>query len=436
MRTSQRRTTSKWPSGSGRSGSTRDGDDLVVTLPDKPRDEILPVIQVDLAGELRVIPRNTVALDSDTGTALLKSADFESGHSYADKGDYDSNHSTTVRKTTNITTKKANKVSIAIDGEARPDASYRVTVGDESRVVQGSDLTTTATGPFTVRPRVVTPVTVTLDRPTHAGEDLGLRIDKMLVGKAGSVVSWLQAPAQLESGASADIPVHVTNLGTRAASGTVTLRTPEGCQVSAAAEYTSVPPGGTFTTTMKVTVSASASLGAHTLTTDATGKGRIVELGDSVDVVLPNVAKGKTATQSSTAWNGVASRAVDGNTNGEYLGNSVTHTADSSHQVWWQVDLGESRAIDLIEVWNRTDCCSERLSDYWVLVSDTPFTTGSLDEAKAAPGVLARHQAGTAGRPTTLDLGGGKGRYVRVQLASTTNPLSLAEVIVRAQHTA
>lgn len=97
------------------------------------------------------------------------------------------------------------------------------------------------------------------------------------------------------------------------------------------------------------------------------------------------------------------------------------------------MDLGKSHAIDLIEIWNRTDCCSERLSDYWVLVSDTPFTTDSLDEAKAAPGVIARFQAGSAGRPTALDLGGAKGRYVRVQLASTTNPLSLAEVIVRAE---
>jgi arylsulfatase A-like enzyme len=41
---------------------------------------------------------------------------------------------------------------------------------------------------------------------------------------------------------------------------------------------------------------------------------------------LTNVALGKTATQSSTANRGVASRAVDGNTSGRYPDGSVTHT--------------------------------------------------------------------------------------------------------------
>jgi alpha-L-fucosidase len=409
-----------------------EGDDLVVTLPEQPRDEVLPVIQVDLAGELRVIPRNTIDLGSDT-SAVIQPADIESGHSYADQGNYDSNRRTTVRNTAHITTRKSSEVSIAVAGQARPDASYRVTVGHESRVVRGSDLTTNAIGPFQVLPRVVTPVTVRLDRPTHPGEDLGLRIDTMLVGQAGTVVSWLEAPDLLEQGASADIPVHVTNLGTQPASGATVLRTPEGWQAGAAADYTNLAPGGTFTTAMTVSVPATTPLGNYTLTADATGGGSIVELDASVRVVQPNVAVGKTATQISTAWEGVPSRAVDGNTKGAYFDGSVTHTAEPSHQAWWQVDLGESHAIGSIEVWNRTDCCSERLSDYWVLVSDTPFTTDSLDEAKAAPGVTARHLAGTAGRPTTVDLGGAKGRYVRVQLTSPTNPLTLAEVIVRAE---
>ena len=37
-------------------------------------------------------------------------------------------------------------------------------------------------------------------------------------------------------------------------------------------------------------------------------------------------------------------------------------------------------AVEGIEIWNRSDCCAQRLSDYWVLVSDAPFTTDSLEE--------------------------------------------------------
>ncbi len=65
------------------------------------------------------------------------------------------------------------------------------------------------------------------------------------------------------------------------------------------------------------------------------------------------------------AWDGVPARAVDGNRNGAFSGNSVTHTSEPSTEAWWQVDLGAVAAIDRIEIYNRTDCCGERLSNYW-----------------------------------------------------------------------
>jgi hypothetical protein len=142
------------------------------------------------------------------------------------------------------------------------------------------------------------------------------------------------------------------------------------------------------------------------------------------------VATGKPATQKSTAYGGVASRAVDGRTDGAFGGGSVTHTAeDGSAEPWWQVDLGESVPIDEIAVWNRTDCCAARLSDYYVLVSDQPFTSDSLADTLAQPGVRAFHQSGAAGSPTRVAVGGIAARHVRVQLRGTA-PLSLAEVQV------
>ena len=68
-----------------------------------------------------------------------------------------------------------------------------------------------------------------------------------------------------------------------------------------------------------------------------------------------NVARTGTATQSSTAYEGTAKRAIDGNTNGNYFeANSVSHTADEDGP-WWEVDLGAAKAIDRVVVWNRTD---------------------------------------------------------------------------------
>ncbi|WP_329390993.1 alpha-L-fucosidase [Streptomyces sp. NBC_01716] len=416
-----------------------DGDDLVVTLPETPRDTVLPVIKVELGGELRVIPENTVSLGSadsgGNGAVVLGAQDFEDGYSYADEGSYGSTRRTTVRHTGYVTADRAGQVSLAVRGEARPDALYRVQVGERTRLVKGEELTREAIGPFSVRPGQVTPVTLTLARPAHAGEDLGLSLDAVLVAPTGSVVSWAQAPERLTVGTVTDVPVHVTNLGQDPARGTLALRSPTGWTTGGEAKFSGLKQGRTHTVTAPVSVPADSATGPATLETVVTGGGRrVLQLTGDVDVVLPNVAHGRTATQSSTAWDGVPSRAVDGDTAGDYLrDNTTTHTAEPSNQAWWQVDLERSHTIDTVEIWNRTDCCAERLADYWVLVSDTPFTAGSLEEARTAPGVTAVHLKDQAQRPTAVELGGAQGRYVRVQLASTTNPLSLTEVVVRAR---
>jgi alpha-L-fucosidase 2 len=69
-----------------------------------------------------------------------------------------------------------------------------------------------------------------------------------------------------------------------------------------------------------------------------------------------------------------------------------------------------------------------RLTDYYVLVSDEPFVSGSLEGVLAQPGVWAIHQVGPPTPVTRIEVGG-TGRYVRVQLAGN-NALSLAEVQV------
>lgn len=148
-----------------------------------------------------------------------------------------------------------------------------------------------------------------------------------------------------------------------------------------------------------------------------------------------NVALTGTATQSSTGWDGIASKAIDNNTNGDYFGgNSVTHTLDTTQYEWWQVDLGSIKAISKIELFNRTDCCGERLKNVYVLVSDTPFTNGTTLTALTNARTLSDWQGqvgGTPGNLVSFNLNN-SGRYVLIQKSGTneTNYLSLAEVKV------
>jgi alpha-L-fucosidase len=409
----------------------RDGADLVVKLPKQPHDQVLPVLKIQLLGQLRIVPRNTVAADG-SGAWVLDESDFELGYSYADRGSYGSTHRTNVRQTANLVGDKLESVYLAARGGVEPESRYRVDVGGRAKVVTGAELTGGALGPFLVWPRQVTPVTITRADPTHQGHELGVTVDAV-VAPAQTVAGWVQAPRKLETGSRTEVPVHVTNLHSRPVSGQVALRVPAGWTAGAAVAFTNLAPGQTQTVLVPVTVAADAEPGARTISAVVTSGARNLDLSSPVQLVLPNVAVGKPATQVSLAWGGLPQRAVDGNTGGSFDGdNSTSHTAEPSNEAWWQVDLGGRFKIGSIEIWNRSDCCTQRLSNYWVLVSDQPITTDSLAEARSTPGVIAVHQPGVAGRPTTLDLGAKTGRHVRVQLESTSDPLSLAEVVVRA----
>ncbi len=83
-----------------------------------------------------------------------------------------------------------------------------------------------------------------------------------------------------------------------------------------------------------------------------------------------NLARDGEASQSSEAAGGVPSRAIDGNTGGAFFAGSVTHTADGDAAPWWEVLLYGPSTLDTIFIWNRTDCCAERLHNFRVLVLD------------------------------------------------------------------
>ncbi|MGB7116119.1 MAG: hypothetical protein WBD56_08235, partial [Anaerolineales bacterium] len=164
-------------------------------------------------------------------------------------------------------------------------------------------------------------------------------------------------------------------------------------------------------------------------------------VGDSWVPVGMNLARGKPSEQSSTDYDGDASRAVDGNTDGVFANGSVTFAWGP--QAWWQIDMAILPAVHAIQLWNRTDAAPERLSDFYVFLSEDQFGSNDPDELRQDAGVWHYFHAGAAERLTTIAWsdfrnhldeapersGELTGRYLRVQLTSD-RPLSLAEVQV------
>jgi len=92
-----------------------------------------------------------------------------------------------------------------------------------------------------------------------------------------------------------------------------------------------------------------------------------------VPVVGVNLARGRPTWQSSTAYDGVSGRAVDGNRDSMWSGASCSHTAEGDNNPWWAVDLGVDARVSGVSLVNRNDCCGARLTDFAVgLTNDRP----------------------------------------------------------------
>jgi hypothetical protein len=137
-----------------------------------------------------------------------------------------------------------------------------------------------------------------------------------------------------------------------------------------------------------------------------------------------NIAKGKRAKQSSnySSTLGQASKAVDGNTSGNWSIRSVTHTKTSVNP-WWEVDLGKIYDIDRIEIWNRTDCCKQRLDMFEIRIKNQERGYGQ-------PFMKYHHRYKSSEIYPLVFKGQKRGRYVRIQLLNPRGILSLAEVKV------
>jgi CotH kinase protein/Chitobiase/beta-hexosaminidase C-terminal domain/Lectin C-type domain/Secretion system C-terminal sorting domain/HYR domain/F5/8 type C domain/Divergent InlB B-repeat domain len=135
-----------------------------------------------------------------------------------------------------------------------------------------------------------------------------------------------------------------------------------------------------------------------------------------------NVSFLKSATFSSTYYAEVgAPNLLDGD-----LTDIARTTRESS--AWLEIDLGAIYNTTEIKIYNRPNCCSEVLSNYYVLVSETPFVSPVLATVLAQPEVWSQLQPTNVGSPTTITTNR-RGRYVRVQ-RTVFGQINLAEIQV------
>ena len=188
--------------------------------------------------------------------------------------------------------------------------------------------------------------------------------------------------------------------------------------------------GNTITLTgVEGTVTVRASQSGNSQFNPAANVNRVFEVTEPLAGLCnstSNIAIGKTATQSGTQLGADADRAIDGNTDGNFWATQSVTLTNWVGQAWWEVDLEGIYNIDEINLWTRTDCCTEHFSDFYVFVSDVPFTSTNLNATLSQPGVDNYFVAGEAGLPTTLPIIR-TGRYVRVQISGFAY-LAIAEV--------
>ncbi|KAL3878257.1 hypothetical protein ACJMK2_030622 [Sinanodonta woodiana] len=133
-----------------------------------------------------------------------------------------------------------------------------------------------------------------------------------------------------------------------------------------------------------------------------------------------SIAYRRFTNQSSDQWDGVASRAVDGGTYTSYEYNTCTHTIEETSPRW-MVDLAQVYYISRIEIFNRQDCCEERLAGFTISFA----TNGSFVMVYKHPHVMP------AELTDVTNMSNDKARFIQIELTDTSKrTLSLCEVFI------
>jgi hypothetical protein len=98
-----------------------------------------------------------------------------------------------------------------------------------------------------------------------------------------------------------------------------------------------------------------------------------------------NIARLGMASQINDGHGNGAAIAIDGHTNSAPDRPTSTHTEHDVARPWWEVDLGVAHRIERIVVYNRPDCCGERLEGFTLRVLDAERHTVCERTGIAAP---------------------------------------------------
>ncbi|KAI0208018.1 hypothetical protein LSAT2_007353 [Lamellibrachia satsuma] len=152
--------------------------------------------------------------------------------------------------------------------------------------------------------------------------------------------------------------------------------------------------------------------------------------GIQVLTTADNIARGRPTNQTGVLCDGSAEKGNDGNINGHFNdGRSCTHTGDSNYP-WWAVDLQSERLVTSVHIYNRVDCCSERLHDIRVGLKDTwPTTNGS--SAVAMDTICGTRDGPHPEARVVIECNGNAvGRYLVIEIHAVGGVLTLCEVEV------
>lgn len=133
-----------------------------------------------------------------------------------------------------------------------------------------------------------------------------------------------------------------------------------------------------------------------------------------------NYALGGIAIQNST-YGGAgntpgASKAIDGNTAGNWGAQSLSCTANGELG-WWEVDLRATKTVGSVNVWWRSDCCGTRNQHVDLVIYDSTNTATRVELLR-----VPLTGADIPPNPTVLDLGNGQvGQVVRLEHTPETD---------------
>ncbi|XP_074539367.1 uncharacterized protein LOC141800603 [Halichoeres trimaculatus] len=147
------------------------------------------------------------------------------------------------------------------------------------------------------------------------------------------------------------------------------------------------------------------------------------EPAENIPAAVVNIARGRTVAQSSIGFGGDPQRAVDGNRASDWHQGSCTHTNKDRHP-WWRLDLEKRYKINTITIYNRRDCCSNRLNGAEIRIGDR------LDDHGNANPRCTVISSIPAGSSRTFQCKGMEGRFVNIVIPTRNEYLTLCEVEV------